>query len=49
MKENWNPNDHQGKSRFSLETSYRILFVCIMIASIVCTWGLIIELIKIIF
>ena len=45
----WDPNEYQGKLRKNVETSYRILLGCIMIGTILLTWGLIYELIKIIF
>jgi|LauGreDrversion4_2_1035121.scaffolds.fasta_scaffold67482_1 hypothetical protein len=47
--EDWDPNEYQGKSRNNVETSYRILLGCIMIGTILLTWGFIYELIKIIF
>ena len=49
MKQNWDPNDFQGKSEKNYQTSYRILAGCIVIGILVLTWGLIIELIKMIF
>lgn len=49
MKKDWDPNDFQGKSKISVETSYRILAGCIVIGILVVTWGLIISLIKMIF
>jgi len=45
----WDPNDFQGKSEKNYEKSYRILFGCIVIGTIILTWGLIYELLKIIF
>jgi hypothetical protein len=45
----WDPNDFQGKSEKNYETSYRILFGCIVIGTIILTWGLIYELFEIIF
>lgn len=49
MKKNWDPNDFQGKSEKNYQTSYRILAGCIVVGILVVTWGLIIELIKMIF
>lgn len=49
MNKKWDPNDFQGKSKVSLETSYRIVAGCIVITTIVTTWRLVWELIKIIF
>jgi hypothetical protein len=49
MKQDWGPNDFQGKSEKNYQTSYRILAGCIVIGILVLTWGLIIELIKMIF
>jgi hypothetical protein len=49
MRKKWDQNDHQGKSKISVELSYRILFVCVMIFTIAITWGLVYKLIKWIF
>ena len=49
MKNNWDPNDHQGKSRKNVETSYRILLGSIIIGTVLGTWILIYKLIKMIF
>lgn len=49
MNKEWNPDDFQGKSERNYETSYRILAGCIIIFTIVLTWGLVYELIKMIF
>ena len=49
MKQDWDPNDFQGKSEKNYQTSYRILAGCIVVGILVLTWVLIIELIKIIF
>lgn len=49
MKKFWDPNEYQGKSQKNVETTYRILFGTIVIGTVILTWGLIIELLKIIF
>lgn len=49
MKKRWNPNDFQGKSKISVETSYRIVAACVVIVTLIITWALIIRLIKFIF
>jgi len=49
MTRKWDPKDFQGKSEKNYQTSYRILAGCIVIGILVLTWGLIIELIKMIF
>jgi hypothetical protein len=49
MKKKWNPNDFQGKSKISVETSYRIVAFCLVIVTIVTTWVLVYEIIKMIF
>jgi hypothetical protein len=49
MKKFWNRNEFQGKSENSLQTSYRIIFACIIIITLVMTWGLVYELLKMIF
>ena len=49
MSWKYDPNDFQGKSEKSYQTSYRIIAVCIVVGILVSTWALAIELIKIIF
>lgn len=49
MRKKWDPNDFQGKSEKNYQTSYRILAGCIIVSTIMLTWGLILNLIKIIF
>ena len=49
MTQDWNPDDHQGKSQKNVETSYRILLACILIGAVIFTWGFIYKLIEIIF
>jgi len=49
MTKKWNSDDFQGKSEKNYRTSFRILAGCIVIGILVLTWGLVIELIKIIF
>ena len=49
MKKFWNRNDFQGKSEKSIIISYRIIFACIIIVTLVTTWGLVYELLKNIF
>ena len=49
MIKEWDPNDFQGKSERNYQTSYRILAGCIVVGILVVTWGLVYELIKMIF
>jgi len=49
MKLDWDRNNHKGKLRKNIETSYRILFGFIVIGCLVLTWGLVYKLIKMIF
>ena len=49
MKKEWDPNDFQGKSERNYQTSYRILAGCVIIFTLMLTWGLVYELIKMIF
>ena len=49
MKKEWNKNHFQGKSKNSVETSYRVIAVCLIIGTIILTWGLVYKLIEIIF
>ena len=44
----WDPNDFQGKSEKNYETSYRILAGCVIILTLMLTWSLVYELIKMI-
>ena len=49
MKQKWDPNNFKGKSEKNYETSYRIVAACVVIATLILTWTLVIELIKTIF
>jgi len=49
MKQKWGPNDFHGKSEKNYETSYRIVAACVVIATLILTWTLVLELIKTIF
>ena len=49
MKPKLDPKDFQGKTEKSYQTSYRILAGCIIVFTLMLTWGLILNLIKVIF